>query len=139
MRKYNNCNIRLLYFGNLVLAFGCCCGSSLKQELLSKHVFQRKQQLGGWKKPQSNDKFIKTVSFHHMEKKSFCSGFFEGLWVRHFFPDSKKTKYALVCTILPYVSRVERPNKCCLSEVNLVLYMQILICQSVNLLWKIAL
>ena len=40
--QFNKYNIRQLYLETLVLVFDCYCGEK-------KHLFQRKQQNGGWK------------------------------------------------------------------------------------------
>ena len=38
-----------VYFETLVLAMHCYCEDNVKYRSLSKHLFQIKQQYGGWK------------------------------------------------------------------------------------------
>ena len=42
----------------LLLALHCYCGDKKKHRFLSNHLFQRKQEYGGWKEPQGNDKLF---------------------------------------------------------------------------------
>ena len=45
-------------FGTLILVLLCCCGDNVKYGLLSKRLFQRKQEHGGWKNLQGNNKLL---------------------------------------------------------------------------------
>ena len=50
----------------------CYCGDKVKHGPLSKHFFQRTQEHGGWKCPQSNDKLLRKIlsSSYHEEVKN---------------------------------------------------------------------
>ena len=50
-----------IYFGTLVCQY---YGDNIKYKLLSKHFFQKKEQYGGLKKPQTNDKLSLKVMFY---------------------------------------------------------------------------
>ena len=51
----------LLCFETLVLAMHCYCGDNVKYQLLSKHMFQRKQHYGSWKIFNWRQTFIKNT------------------------------------------------------------------------------
>ena len=86
-------------FWNFGIALHCYCGDNVKYGLLSKQLFQRKQQNGGWKNAQVTTKFYKkrclpviTCNRKHtskqiasvkytLEKSFFAAATFEGLWV----------------------------------------------------------
>ena len=62
-------NIGQPNFETLVLALCCYCGDNVKYGVLSKILFQRKQQHGGWENLRVTINFYKkTMTFsHHME------------------------------------------------------------------------
>ena len=86
-------------FWNFGIALHCYYGDNVKYGLLSKQLFQRKQQNGGWKNAQVTTKFYKkrclpviTCNRKHtskqiasvkytLEKSFFAAATFEGLWV----------------------------------------------------------
>ena len=57
----------------LVLVLHCYCGDMVKYGLLSKHLFQRKQQHGRFKKSHFNNKLCEkiTSASYQVEQKSF--------------------------------------------------------------------
>ena len=57
MLKVYQVKYKIAFWGNLVLALHR--GDKVKHGLLSKHLFQRKQQYGGWKTLKITSNFYK--------------------------------------------------------------------------------
>ena len=46
----------------LVPVLPCCCRDNVKYGLFVKHLFQRKQEHGGWKKCQDNNELLLKIT-----------------------------------------------------------------------------
>ena len=76
-----------------------------------------------------------------LEKKFFAAASFEDFWLVSFQAKQIKSSILWSATLLFAFLEKKKPNKYCLWEVNLNIYMKIfrLMYQSVKLSWKLAL
>ena len=129
------------FFWNLALALvfvlHCYCGDMVKYGLLSKHLFQRKQQHGWFKKSHFNNKLcekITSASYQveqktfieasciysiHTGEKHFCSCYFWRFVSRLDSDRLKKCEvyFGLYESSLTFIE-AKRPIKYCLCEVD---------------------
>ena len=112
----------------MVLALQWYCGDNGKYGLISKHLFQRKLQYGGWKNLKVTTKFykkqwlrvIKGDKYHSskqvvsiictLDETFFAANIFEDLSVVSFEIEEKTLKHTLVCISFLCISR-EDTNK----------------------------
>ena len=119
----------------------------LKYVLVSNHLFQTTQEHGGWEKQQSSDKTLYfschiensnlsklVVTITHTEERFFSVAI---LWrfVSRFFSD--RIEKLLVCMSFLWIYREEKTKQILLMRSKFIfLYLDSLICQTVNLSWK---
>lgn len=76
----------------MVLAYGCCCGNNQNKIFFQNTYFKESNSFVVRENLRVTINLCKQChSMISWRKKAFAAAFFEGLWVRHFLSESKKT------------------------------------------------